>query len=91
VKPLARPDAQTIASVRALAERELSLEEWRAGLATPMGEEEEAEILSLVRWFCRRYPTPADRLAYARRAYRRWTRAQLSETVTPSRPSPDCR
>ena len=57
---------------------ELSLEEWRAGLAAPMSEEEEAEILSLIGWFCRRYPTPAERLAYARRAYRRWTRAQQS-------------
>ncbi len=24
-------------------------------------------------WFCRRYPTPADRLAYISRAYKRWT------------------
>ena len=60
--------------IRALGERELSPEEWRAGLAVPMSREEEAEILSLARWFCRRYPTPAERLAYVRRACRRWTR-----------------
>ncbi len=73
--PMTPPDSETIARIRNLAERELSLEEWRAALTVPISEEEEAETLSLVRWFCRRYPTPADRLAYVRRAYRRWTRA----------------
>ena len=38
-----------------------------------LGEAEEEESRSLIRWFRRRYPTPAERLAYARRAYRRWT------------------
>jgi hypothetical protein len=38
----------------------------------PLGEQEEEESRSLIRWFRRRYPTPAERLAYARRAYRRW-------------------
>ncbi len=28
--------------------------------------------MELVRWFRRRYPTAADRLAYVRRAYKRW-------------------
>jgi hypothetical protein len=37
-----------------------------------VGDWEREEILSLVAWFRRRYPTPADRLAYVRRAYRRW-------------------
>lgn len=27
------------------------------------------DMLSLVRWFQRRYPTPLERLAYARRKY----------------------
>ncbi len=76
MNPLVPPDEVARARVRALADRELSLEEWRAGLAVPITDEEEEEILSLVRWFCRRYPTPAARLAYARRAYRRWTSAQ---------------
>jgi hypothetical protein len=62
--------------VLALAERQLSPEEVRAALAVPLGEDEEDESRSLIRWFRRRYPTPADRLAYARRAYRRWTTAR---------------
>jgi len=57
----------------ALSERQLSPEEFRAALAIPLGEAEEEESRSLIRWFCRRYPTPAERLAYVRRAYRRWT------------------
>jgi hypothetical protein len=54
----------------------LGPEEARAALAVPLGEAEEEETRSLIRWFRRRYPTPADRLAYARRAYRRWTAAR---------------
>jgi hypothetical protein len=45
-------------------------------LAVPLTDAELEETRSLIRWFRRRYPTPADRLAYARRAYRRWTAAQ---------------
>jgi hypothetical protein len=58
-----------------LVERQLGPEEVRAALAQPLGEAEEEESRSLIRWFCRRYPTPAERLAYARRAYRRWRAA----------------
>jgi hypothetical protein len=65
-----------LALVRALSERQLSPEEFRAALAIPLGEAEEEESRSLIRWFRRRYPTPADRLAYARRAYRRWAAAR---------------
>jgi hypothetical protein len=65
-----------LARVRALCERSLSAEEARAALAVPLGEAEEEESRSLIRWFRRRYPTPAARLAYARRAYRRWASAQ---------------
>ena len=60
----------------ALAERRLTPEEMRAALAVPLGEAEREETLSLIRWFRRRYPTPGERLAYARRAYRRWMAAQ---------------
>jgi hypothetical protein len=42
----------------------------------PLGEAEEEESRSLIRWFRRRYPTPAARLAYARSAYRRWASAR---------------
>ena len=76
MKPLETPDPAALARVLALSERELSAEEARAALAIPLGEVEEAESRSLIRWFRRRYPTPAARLAYARRAYERWASAQ---------------
>jgi hypothetical protein len=76
VRPEARPAPQTVARLHALSNRVLSLEEWRAALAVPIGEAEAEEARSLIRWFRRRYPTPAERLAYARSAYRRWTAAQ---------------
>ena len=75
MKPLAPSSPEALARVRALAERTLSLEEWRAAVAVPLSEAEVEETLSLVRWFRRRYPTPLERLAYARRAYLRWRAA----------------
>lgn len=71
----ARPAPQAVARLRALSNRVLSREEWTAALALPLGEAESEESRSLIRWFRRRYPTPAERLAYARRAYRRWMTA----------------
>ena len=56
------------AQIDALSERRLSAAEVRAYLATPMSEDERAEIVDLVRWFQQRYPTGAERLAYVRRA-----------------------
>lgn len=76
MRPFETPSPEAIARVRAMAERELSSEEFLAGLAIPLGPEELEENRSLIEWFSRRYPTPADRLAYARRAYRRWSAAQ---------------
>ncbi len=76
MKAFAPPSPEAIARIQAIAERVLSAEELRAALAVPLGEAEEEETRSLIRWFRRRYPTPADRLAYARRAYRRWTTAR---------------
>ena len=76
-------DRATLERVRALSERQLSPEEVRAALAVPLGEAEEEESRSLIRWFRRRYPTPGDRLAYVRRAYRRWARGQAE---VPTRP-----
>lgn len=69
------PDEAALARVRRMAERQVSAEELAAQLATPISAEERAAVLELVEWFERRYPTPAERLAYVRRAYRRWTRA----------------
>jgi len=77
VKPFTPPTPETLTRVRALADRVLDAEEFRRLLAVPIGEAEEEEARSLIRWFRRRYPTPAERLAYCRRAYRRWTRAVL--------------
>ena len=71
-----RVSAEAIARVRALTERQLSPAEVEAVLRIPIDENEREEILSLIRWFRRRYPTPADRLAYVRRAYRRWQATQ---------------
>jgi hypothetical protein len=37
-------------------------------------EEEALEALELIRWFMRRYPTPKERLDFARRTFDQWTR-----------------
>ena len=63
---------RSAARLRAEVERALSPDEVRVYLATPIGDSEREDILALVRWFRRRYPTPADRLAYIRRASARW-------------------
>lgn len=76
MKPATAPTPEALARIRALSERVLSPAEVRAALAVPLGGAEEAEARSLIRWFRRRYPTPAERLAYVRRAYRRWRAAQ---------------
>jgi hypothetical protein len=72
--PLA-PEAR--AKLAALADRRLSEDEWRAGMAIPLSPEEIENTLALVRWFRGRYPDVASRLAYARRAYKRWRRASM--------------
>jgi len=74
VTALRLPSPETLAHIRDLAERRLSREELDERRRVPLGEDERQEILSLVDWFRRRYPTPAERLAYVRRAYRRWAR-----------------
>ncbi len=66
------PSSETLARLRDYAERRLTREEVEAVLRIPIGEEERAEVVALVTWFRRRYPTPLERLAYVRRAYRRW-------------------
>jgi hypothetical protein len=83
VKGAAPVDPSALARVRALSERQLSPEEVRAALAVPLGEAEEEESRSLIRWFRRRYPTPGERLAYVRRAYRRWARGQAGAPTDP--------
>jgi hypothetical protein len=65
-------------TLRREIDRPLSPAEARAWLEAPVSDREREEVLALVRWFRRRYPTGADRLAYVRRAYRRWS-ARLVE------------
>ena len=72
--PLRPRSPETIAAIQELAQRRLAPEEVSARLRVPIGEDERLEILALIDWFCRRYPSPAQRLAYARKAYRRWTK-----------------
>ena len=60
------------ARVAHLIDRPVSAAELREALETPLGDAECDEILALSRWFCRRYPTPLERLANVRQAYRRW-------------------
>jgi hypothetical protein len=62
------------ARITAEAERALSPEAAAAYLAAPMSESERDDALALIRWFRRRYPSGAERLAYVRRAARRWRR-----------------
>lgn len=69
------PTRTALARARGLAERRVTLAEVHAALETPFSASERASILSLVRWFRRRYPTPIERLAYVRRTYQRWVSA----------------
>jgi hypothetical protein len=72
---LAAPDPETLGRLQEMAERRLTPEEFNAHVNAPMSEEERAEILANIEWFMRRYPTPAERLASARRAYAQWARS----------------
>ena len=73
------PDPVVRARVIAAAERRLSVAEVEAYLRTPVSDAEREDVLAQVRWFRRRYPTGADRLAYVRQAHRRWTRFLLAD------------
>jgi hypothetical protein len=54
-------------------ERRVSAEDVRRELVRPLDQAEREEVLSLRRWFTRRYGSAEARLAYVRRAYQRWT------------------
>ena len=58
--------------LRAATDRVVSAQDARDYLECPVSEKEREGALALVRWFRRRYATPAARLAYVRRAYARW-------------------
>ena len=70
-RELVPPSPELVARLREEAERRLSPEEFDAYVQAPMSRAELEEIAELSDWFCRRYPTPAARLAYVRRAYAR--------------------
>jgi hypothetical protein len=56
-------------------DEELDPKEFDARLAAALAEVDEvANQRALIVWFLRRYPTPAERLAYARSLYSQWTR-----------------
>jgi hypothetical protein len=59
-------------NLQELIDRRVTVEELRDALERPVDAREREEIVSLVQWFTRRYPSPAQRLAYVRRAYARW-------------------
>jgi hypothetical protein len=59
-------------AVRTLLDRTLPATEFQRLLAIPLTDAERDDTRVLVRWFTRRYPTPAERFAYIRRARARW-------------------
>ena len=67
------PSSSALESTARFADRRLTPEEFQAYVDAPVSEAERQEALRLIRWFKTRYPTPADRLAYAQRSYARWT------------------
>jgi hypothetical protein len=69
---------ETRARLQALIERQLPPEEVAEALARSITDDERDEVRALVAWFVRRYPTPLERLAYVRRAYRRWQGRRVS-------------
>ena len=76
MKVVQPPSLKTRKRLIAVAERRLTPREVREALAIPLTDSEREESLSLIRWFRRRYPTAGERLAYVRRAYRRWSAVQ---------------
>jgi hypothetical protein len=64
--------SELISRAAAIANRRLSRRELERALQIPIGEDEARNTLRLIRWFSRRYPTAIERLAYIRRAHKRW-------------------
>lgn len=70
-----RPPPHVLERIQRESERALSPEEFGLRIREPLSSEETRERQDLIRWFLRRYPTPAARLAHARRLSRTWLRA----------------
>lgn len=66
------PAPEVVERARRHYERELSPEEAQEALGVPLTPSEVEGNLELIRWFRSRYPTPLERSAYVRRAWRRW-------------------
>jgi len=72
VKRYVPPTPEEIDTIREIANRPLTSAEVHAAVEGPWTDGEREEAVALLEWFARRYPKPSDRLAWARRAYRRW-------------------
>ena len=70
------PSSSAVQATARFSNRRLTPEEFQAYVNAPVSEVERQEALRLIRWFKKRYPTPAERLAYAQRSYARWTAHQ---------------
>ena len=57
------------ARIAEIVDRRLTVEELDAYVSAPWAPGEKEELLGLIAWFRKRYPTPGERLASARRAY----------------------
>jgi len=77
---MAPPSPEALARVRQLAERQLTAKELDDYVHAPMSESERQEILDSIAWFRKRYPTPGQRLAAARIAYKRWAQGMPRES-----------
>lgn len=76
-------DPSAVERVRAISERSLTPDEFRAWADSPIGDDERRGIEELIAWYTKRYPTAAERLAHARIAHRRWARS-IPSSAAPS-------
>jgi len=69
------------------SEAPVSLEKAAERLALPPTDAEVEDFAALAGWFCRRYPTARERLAFVRHKYAEWTasdpRRKCGEHSTP--------
>ena len=61
-----------IDALREAVNRRVTVEELHQALHAPIDARDREQVLELVQWFTRRYPTAEARLAYVAQAYERW-------------------
>ena len=66
------PSPEVVARLRELAERPLAPEEYRARMDRVVPDLEMEEMVALIAWFRRRYPTVRERLDHVRRVMADW-------------------